>query len=151
MSEEWPPRISFWRRPALIGLTFLHPTQATRECISYVRSDTGGFYGKSIRQIRRGFAEALGWVTVMFLLGGGIGHGLAEVYGKSERGAVVVGALGGLILLWATLAVQGWSIQSLDGDTPPEQINQWLYRGLSLCGTLLAVIAASWSYFAPGP
>ena len=151
MSEEWPPRISFWRRPALIGLTFLHPTQATRECISYVRSDTGGFYGKSIRQIDAVSPKPSAGLQSCSCSAAAIGHGLAEVYGKSERGAVVVGALGGL-----DSAVGHASGAGLEHPEPRWRHTARADQPVALSRFIavrhaFAVIAASWSYFAPGP
>ena len=48
---------------------------------------------------------------------------------------------GATILLWATLFVRGWDIQSWGGVTLTERVNRWLIRFLYCLGT--AVIAAS--------
>jgi len=49
--------------------------------------------------------------------------------------------VGGAILLWATLFVRGWDIQSYGGVTLTERVNRWVYRSLYCVGT--AVIVAS--------
>ena len=57
--------------------------------------------------------------------------------------ANVLEVVGACILLWAVLFVRGWEIQTLDGSTLTEQVNQWIYRALSIGGTVLFVCAAS--------
>jgi hypothetical protein len=47
------------------------------------------------------------------------------------------------LLLWATLFVRGWEIQSWGGNTLGERVNRWLYRALSFVGTLILVFALS--------
>jgi hypothetical protein len=56
------------------------------------------------------------------------------------RGLQITGAT---ILLWATLFVRGWDIQTWGGETPTERVNRWLYRSLHCIGT--AIIVASLS------
>ena len=45
------------------------------------------------------------------------------------------------VLLWATLFVRGWDIQTLGGVTLTERVNRWIYRLLYCLGT--AAIVAS--------
>lgn len=47
--------------------------------------------------------------------------------------------VGACILLWGTLFVRGWDIQSHGGVTFTERVNQWLYRFLYCLGTALIV------------
>ena len=54
------------------------------------------------------------------------------------RGLQVFGATN---LLWATLFVRGWDIQSYGGVTLTERVNRWIYRSLYCLGT--AAIVAS--------
>ena len=49
-----------------------------------------------------------------------------------------------LIILWATLAVRGWDIQTIDGTTMTESVNQWLFRFAYFCGTTLLVLSLFW-------
>lgn len=88
--------------------------------------------------------------VLRYVLGAGvIGYGLAMLSariwggGGSAAGWLQIG--GGAVLLWATLFVRGWEVQSW-GPTPtlPERVNQWLYRGLAVLGTVLAVWGAVW-------
>jgi hypothetical protein len=47
------------------------------------------------------------------------------------------------LLLWATLFVRGWEIQTYGGKTLTERVNQWIFRALSFIGTLILVLALS--------
>jgi cytochrome c biogenesis protein CcdA len=47
--------------------------------------------------------------------------------------------VGSGLLLWGTLFVRGWEIQSFSGVQFTERVNQWLYRGLCCIGTALIV------------
>jgi hypothetical protein len=43
----------------------------------------------------------------------------------------------------ALFGVQGWNIQTWSGTTPPEVLNQNLFRSLSTIGLFLAIVAFS--------
>ena len=47
-------------------------------------------------------------------------------------------------LLWAVLGKQGWNIQTIGGKTLPELVNQWIYRGLCVVGSLFLAMAVAW-------
>lgn len=51
---------------------------------------------------------------------------------------------GVLVLLWATLAKQGWNIQTINGESLPELVNDCIYRSLYVFGSWLLVISALW-------
>ena len=42
-------------------------------------------------------------------------------------------------MLWGTLFVRGWEIQTYSGVTLVERVNRWLYRALYCSGTALIV------------
>ena len=41
------------------------------------------------------------------------------------------------LLLWGTLLVRGWEIQSFGGVNLSEQVNKWIYRALYFIGTTI--------------
>jgi hypothetical protein len=47
---------------------------------------------------------------------------------------------GALILLWATLFVRGWEIQTLAGVTLIERMNKWIFRSMYFIGTTFLLI-----------
>lgn len=53
--------------------------------------------------------------------------------------------IGTLILLWATLAVRGWDIQTWSGATLIEHINKRIYQFLYCLGTVLFVVSIFWT------
>jgi hypothetical protein len=46
---------------------------------------------------------------------------------------------GALLLLWGTLFVRGWEIQSYGGVTLSERANKWIYRALYCIGTSVVI------------
>lgn len=53
--------------------------------------------------------------------------------------------IGAAVLLWGTLFVRGWEIQSFSGVQLSERVNQWLYRGLYCIGTAVVVYSLSFA------
>jgi hypothetical protein len=49
-----------------------------------------------------------------------------------------------MVLLWATLALRGWEVQSYSNATLTERVNQWIFRFLCCIGTFLFVAAIGW-------
>jgi small-conductance mechanosensitive channel len=63
--------------------------------------------------------------------------------GVSSRYVSVFQILGAGALLWGTLFVRGWHIQTLSGVTLTERINQWIYRALYCVGTAILVLSVA--------
>ena len=78
------------------------------------------------------------------LAGFAIGRIAAANFGRQDVVAALIGLLGGLLLFGATMAVQGWNIQTLKGISLPERLNQSIYRLLTVTGTMLIVVSGSW-------
>src|SRR5690242_12965563 len=47
--------------------------------------------------------------------------------------------LGTLIMIWATLGKAGWQIQTFEGNTLTERLNDTIFRGLYVVGTFALV------------
>ncbi|RJT27769.1 hypothetical protein D3227_35645 [Mesorhizobium waimense] len=97
---------------------------------------------RGVDKVRQGYREASIWM--MWALGSGVLVGLVvrTLKGQAPLGAASVAICGTAILLWATLAFQGWSIQSFSDTTLTERVNRWLF--LYALGTCLLVSAAVW-------
>lgn len=67
-------------------------------------------------------------------------------FGRSEFWITILQVVGAMILLWATLAVRGWDVQTFSGNTLTERVNQWIYRFLYCIGTSLLVMSIGWGY-----
>lgn len=50
------------------------------------------------------------------------------------------------VLLWATLGKLGWAIQTMNGDTIPELVNEWIFRFLYVIGSFLLVLSVSLTF-----
>ena len=48
------------------------------------------------------------------------------------------------ILLWATLFLRGWDIQSIGGVTLTERVNQWWFRTAYWTGTAMLAASMMW-------
>lgn len=51
---------------------------------------------------------------------------------------------GASLLLWGTLFIRGWEIQTYGGVTFTERVNQWIYRALYCAGTAVLVCSLAW-------
>jgi hypothetical protein len=75
-----------------------------------------------------------------------LGMGLRFADGPaSSHIATIVQAFSAALVLIATLAAQGWSIQTYNGNTLVEKVNQWLTRSLFVVGTFLFSLFLGWS------
>jgi hypothetical protein len=90
--------------------------------------------------VRKALFTSLALVLVSAL----VGFVAAQLMGSLGRCAptstvALLQIVGASVLLWGTLFIRGWEIQSLGGVTLTERINQWLYRALYCVGTTLLV------------
>lgn len=80
-------------------------------------------------------------------LGFAVGTILGASAGTQLKLAIGIVVVGTTILMWATLALQGWSIQSFKGTTLSERLNQRIFRTLYFVGTALISAGSIWSLF----
>ena len=95
--------------------------------------------------VRRAFLYSL----LLVILSGAIGYGAGLALGSLTSCATAkfiawlqIG--GACLLLWGTLFVRGWEIETYCGVTFTERVNQWLYRFLYCVGTAVLVCSLSW-------
>jgi len=98
-----------------------------------------------LQKVHRAFWISLG----LILLFGGIGFcaELAVKYligGPDKSTITVLQISGALLLLWGTLFVRGFEIQSYTCATLSERVNQWLYRALYCIGTSVIICSVVW-------
>lgn len=90
--------------------------------------------------VRRAFFSSLLLVLVSAGLGYSVGVALAMTIGCLAAAALVWLQIAGTsLLLWGTLFIRGWEIQTYGGVTLTERVNQWIYRGLYCAGTAILV------------
>lgn len=97
-----------------------------------------------IHYVRSALFQAFWICLISTLFGAGIGLAAAHTMASTAIATGIIVA-GTAILLWATLALQGWSIQSMKGHTLTERVNQWIFRTLYALGTLLISLGSTWA------
>ncbi|WP_321810348.1 MULTISPECIES: hypothetical protein [unclassified Burkholderia] len=92
--------------------------------------------------VRCAFWRSAAMVAVALALGASIAA-LAKVFGNSLPSDWQLGlqAAAAAILLWGTVFVRGWDIQTMGGRTLTERANRTLYLTLYFVGTTLGVFA----------
>lgn len=100
---------------------------------------------ESIDHIRKGLYYSLLFVLGTTIIGVTVGRVCYYFFGYlSNVSYAILQYIGLGIILWATLAIQGWKIQTIGGHSLPELINEWVYRLFYLIGTFLLVLSVSW-------
>lgn len=95
--------------------------------------------------VRRAFFSSLFLVS----LSGVSGFVAGNLWGKfgtcsTSDSIAWLQILGACALLWGTLFIRGWEIQTHGGVTLTERVNQWIYRALYCIGTAILVFSLAW-------
>jgi hypothetical protein len=89
--------------------------------------------------VRRAFFASL----ILVIASAAAGYALGALGGRVScvrPGTVAwLQIVGTSLLLWGTLFIRGWEIQTHGGITLTERVNQWIYRGLYCLGTAVLV------------
>ncbi len=148
MAAQHPTKISFLKAIHLCFLALFFPQRFIAEEEANNRQLTElppVEPEKGALKLRRALFKAFELVALSGVIGtivGRIAHGLCGP--ASSNTISVLQIAGALLLLWGTLAVRGWDIQTYGGATLTERVNQWIYRLLYCCGTAVLVISLSW-------
>ena len=140
MKQAWGIFISFYRALYLCILAVLFPNKfITEESLPPEKN-------QNVSIIRRAF-----WFSLfLVLLFGGVGYALGCLWDRivgcvNLQTILLIQIIGALFLLWGTLFVRGWEIQTFCGVTPIEKVNRWLYRSLCCIGTAIIVFSLALS------
>ena len=95
-------------------------------------------------KVRRAFFVSALLVLSSVAVGYGVGLLGGQISCVSSRGIALLQIAGACLLLWGTLFVRGWEIQSYGGVTLTERVNQWLFRALYCIGTAVLICSLSW-------
>lgn len=98
-----------------------------------------------IHHVRGALFQAFWICLTATLAGAGLGKALSAAAPNGTGVATIVAVVGTATLLWASLALQGWNIQSMKGQTLTERVNQWIFRTLYAVGTLLISLGSIWA------
>jgi hypothetical protein len=100
--------------------------------------------------LRRALGESLLSAITSAITGGVFGLVAAWFSGPQGTTVTALAVFGTGILLWGTLAVRGWDIQTFNSASLTERVNRWLFRFLYRVGTASIVMAATWGVVAQG-
>ena len=100
----------------------------------------------STAHIRTALGGSFAFVALATLVGSIIGWLVAKKFGAPGAWLTILQTIGAFLVLWATLAVKGWEIQSFAGTTLEEQVNRWIYRSLYTVGTALFICSLVWGW-----
>lgn len=136
---------------ALLLLAF-RPRVFVREAVRHDRSLRAAKRRPQRAESVRKMRSAFGWSAIMVaastLIGAAVGRALLYALGAPSVGQMaLLQLLSGALLLWATLSLLGWEIQSWKGRTLAERVNRGIFR----CGYCLgtAILAASLTWPVP--
>jgi hypothetical protein len=100
---------------------------------------------ESATVVCRAFWMSLILVTFSALIGAVAGIVFGEVFGAAAHRSISwLQIVGTSLLLWGTIFVRGWEIQTSCGYTLVEMVNRWLYRTLYCVGTAILVCSLTW-------
>lgn len=101
-------------------------------------------YEDAIDRMRRGLLVSFLLVCGSFVVAAILGRAYVSLGGAVSGPALEALQYSGIgILLWATLAKQGWSIQTMHGATVPEVVNEFLYRALYVFGSFCLALSVT--------
>jgi hypothetical protein len=98
-----------------------------------------------IKVVSKGFWVSLMLVIIAALVGAVAGVFFGAIFGHASANTVMcLQAVGAFLLVWGTLFVRGWEIQTWDGQTIEERVNRWIYRTLYFIGTVIIASSLTW-------
>ncbi len=90
--------------------------------------------------IRRAFWSSLLLIIASAAIGYIVGQVIDKLLGSVPKIVITSFQItGAILLLWGTLFVRGWEIQSYGGVTLSERVNKWIYRALCCIGTTIII------------
>lgn len=149
MANTHPTQVSFIRAAWLCALLILSPVRFE------AAEDADNKKLNSAPPIDRHRSRAATVRHALFgsgclvFLAGAVGYlsglGLGSLHCARPGHIGLLQIVGTCLLLWGTLFVRGWDIQTYGGVTLTERVNQWLYRFLYCTGTAVLVSSLSWT------
>ncbi|MBM2817451.1 MAG: hypothetical protein HW401_41 [Parcubacteria group bacterium] len=139
--------MKFFRGIYLTYLVFFNKDRFVKEEEKYNEQNSNNLDKSSgIYLIRQSLYGSFLLILISGAVGFCISRSLTIFLGSpSKFYLTTIQGVGTLILLWATLAVRGWDIQTWSGTTLIESINRWTYRFLCCFGTILLVVSIFWT------
>ena len=150
MADTRPTKLKFQKIIYLCCLAIINPKKfiEEEENDNNIRKNfpSAGEKGHRIYVVRRAFWHSLGLIILSALFGGLVG--LFLYYNLNQPCSHLIAflqVLGACLLLWGTLFIRGWEIQTYCGVTLTERVNQWVYRILYCLGTSIIICSLIWT------
>lgn len=149
MADTRPTKINIFRASCLCVLLLIAPkkflaVEDADDKIHQERTDKQK-PERSALLVRRAFLKSLLLVVAAGVFGGSIGVSINKIIGCASPALIMwLQISGALILLWGTLFVRGWEIQTYSGVRLTERVNQWLYRFLYFIGSAIFILSLVW-------
>ena len=101
--------------------------------------------GRPSLVVRRALFTSLVLVLISGCVGYVAGSVTTHLIGYASQTNIIWTQIVGVsVLLWGTLFIRGFEIQTHGGITLTERVNQWIYRALYCLGTAVLVFSAAW-------
>jgi hypothetical protein len=150
MALKEPRPVGLRKAIYLCGLAIIAPSRfdaLEREDSLALKAQPDANPSYRVLFVRRALLSSLLLVMAAGATGFLLGVLAGQYIGQSSPSVATLQVVGATILLWATLAVRGWDVQTFSGATLTERVNQWIYRFLYCLGTSLLVMSIGWTYF----
>ena len=147
MSKKIPSKLSFFSAFYICVIAVLRPSLLEEiEDQDNKNLETAHIDDeKRLLTVCKAFWNSFALILLFAAFGIGVGGFLKCVVGIAPPVAITaLQILGAILLLWGTLFVRGFEIQSHTCVTLSERVNQWLYRGLYCIGTAVIVCSLVW-------
>jgi hypothetical protein len=148
MADTRPTKISFIRMVRLCVLAVLAPDKLQAEEVRETEDRAKLVPPPPSRHPAHKIQGAFWNSLLAVIVSAASGYAAAWIWnfwtgGVSLRCFSVLQVLGAGALLWGTLFVSGWDIQTFGGVTLTERINRSIYRALYCVGTAILVLSAA--------
>jgi F0F1-type ATP synthase assembly protein I len=149
MADTRPTKLNFLKIIYLCFLAFFNQKQFIKEeeKDNAIREDHPVAEEKEhrIHIVIRSFWCSLGLIILSAALGILVGWFLHYNFNNPTPYIVsLLQIVGACLLLWGTLFIRGWEIQTFCGVTITERVNQWIYRTLYCMGTSIVTCSLVW-------
>ena len=150
MADTRPTKLNFFKIIYLCFLAFFNQKIFIKEeeKDNAIRKDFPVAEEKEHRIyiVIRAFWCSLGLIILSATLGILVGWFLRHNFNNPTPYIVsLLQIVGACLLLWGTLFIRGWEIQTFCGVTLTERVNQWIYRTLYCVGTSIITCSLVWA------
>ena len=149
MLDTRPTKLRFGKIIQLCFLAFFRPKQFIEEekkDIALLKNSSCPKKKHNIYTVRKALLCSLGLIVLSAILGGVVGLLLRHKLNNPTEYIVSILQIGGACLvLWGTLFVRGWEIQTWGDVTLTERFNRWIYRSLCFFGTSIIICSLVWA------